>query len=61
MTDGGVLRHASFKGLREDLLTPAPEARAEAQRAPKRAARAAPSRVRPEIILQLLPDAVAPS
>lgn len=42
-------------------MTPGPQARAEVQRAPRRAARAAPCLVPPENILQLLPDAVVPS
>src|SRR4029453_11452048 len=57
ITDDGLLREAVFKGLRDDL--PA----AEAPTAPTRAHRSGEGRggVPRENILQLLPDAVAPS
>jgi bifunctional non-homologous end joining protein LigD len=58
ITDDGLLREAVFKGLREDLFAAdAPRAVAtRAQRAPK-----GRGGVPRENILQLLPDAVAPS
>jgi bifunctional non-homologous end joining protein LigD len=58
ITDDGLLREAVFKGLRDDLpLVAAPPT------APSRAQRASKGRggVPRENILQLLPDAVAPS
>lgn len=61
VTDRGIVREAVFKGLREDLMPPAPE-RSPGRRRPERMA--APSSnhgVPKENILQLLPDAVAPS
>jgi bifunctional non-homologous end joining protein LigD len=58
VTDDGLLREAVFKGLRDDLpaADAPPAAPARAQRAPK-----GRGGVPRENILQLLPDAVAPS
>lgn len=58
-TDQGILREAVFKGLREDLMPqPKPARRARPERmAPPGASTGVPR----ENILQLLPEAVAPS
>jgi bifunctional non-homologous end joining protein LigD len=58
VTDGGVLREAVFKGLREDLSAPQPARRSAVRAKPKARGKHG---VPPENILQLLPDAVAPS
>ena len=63
-TDAGLVRHGSFKGLRDDLATvdiprppaPALRARKEAPEQPHGNRYAAPQNM-----LQLLPDAVAPT
>jgi bifunctional non-homologous end joining protein LigD len=59
LTDDGLLRAAVFKGLRDDLATPErrPKRAADSSRAKKRTEHGVPR----ENILQLLPDAVAPS
>src|SRR5205085_5136498 len=55
LTDDGLLRAAVFKGLRDDLAQP--KQRVHASRKTKRSEHGVPH----ENILQLLPDAVAPS
>jgi bifunctional non-homologous end joining protein LigD len=59
LTDDGLLRAAVFKGLRDNLAKPdrTPKQRAHVSRHAKRSEHGVP----PENILQLLPDAVAPS
>jgi bifunctional non-homologous end joining protein LigD len=59
LTDDGLLRAAVFKGLRDDLakLPPAPKRPSYLSRRTKRSEHGVPR----ENILQLLPDAVAPS
>jgi bifunctional non-homologous end joining protein LigD len=59
LTDDGLLRAAVFKGLRDDLARPErpPKQRSHASRETKRGEHGIPH----ENILQLLPDAIAPS
>jgi bifunctional non-homologous end joining protein LigD len=67
-TSDGLVRHASFKGLREDkdprevaredASEPVPKAEA---RAPAKSSKAQPPHFRPENIQTLYPDAVVPS
>jgi bifunctional non-homologous end joining protein LigD len=59
ITDDGLLREAVFKGLRDDLAAPVRSHKAAAS-IPRRAGRSAHGVPR-ENILQLLPDAIAPS
>ncbi|TGS51705.1 DNA ligase D, partial [Mesorhizobium sp. M1D.F.Ca.ET.183.01.1.1] len=56
VTDRGILREAVFKGLREDLVSIPPK-----PPAPSRRRAGHEHGVPRENILQLLPDAVAPS
>ena len=58
LTDQGLVREAAFKGLRDDLV---PSQRRPLRIAPARRTAAEGDAVPKENILQLLPDAVAPS
>jgi calcineurin-like phosphoesterase family protein len=61
MTEEGLPRHASFKGLRDDLRPPAADNAGSLESTPSQRPKAPHIGVPRANILQLLPDAVVPS